>query len=406
MTHLRRCVLLLLLTCAAVLCPAGRSPVQVSGTIEEHTRSDLGNAVALTDAATGQVLERLDYEDFGRPMVMDAQWKLRPVSQAQQHAHLFTGRSMDPLTGLYNYRTRWYDPQVGRFLSRDTIGDWGDPANRGNGTAYCNNNPWSHVDPYGLGEQGLFGEDRETYKADRDLARNVSWGPFWNPADPSSMWVKGQVDHAIWAFGTTNAMFCYPVTWLNDKLGLDDATLFTYSQIADQTPVPYDDMVSKCWQGMVRFGRRFETTFANTRFSATAPFSTSAQRGFASFPEVGPKVAPNSATTALTKFYPENAGFAGATERTFLYPGQMIDRYGGSGYSRFFSPQGTADWARSLPPGTAGQPLRTFEVVKPFEVQSGTVAPWFNQPGGGTQYVSPVKLETLLNRGIIREVAR
>jgi hypothetical protein len=108
--------------------------------------------------------------------------------------------------------------------------------------------------------------------------------------------------------------------------------------------------------------------------------------------------------TALTKFYPENAGFAGATERTFLMPGQVIDRYGGSGYSRFFSPQGTADWARSLPPGTAGQPLRTFEVVKPFEVQSGTVAPWFNQPGGGLQYLTPVRLETLLKRGIIKEV--
>jgi hypothetical protein len=106
----------------------------------------------------------------------------------------------------------------------------------------------------------------------------------------------------------------------------------------------------------------------------------------------------------LTKFYPENAAFAGATERTFLMPGQTIDRYGGSGVSRFFSPQGTADWARSLPPGTTVQPLRTFEVVKPFEVQSGTVAPWFNQPGGGLQYRSPVQLEILLKRGIIKEV--
>ena len=111
-----------------------------------------------------------------------------------------------------------------------------------------------------------------------------------------------------------------------------------------------------------------------------------------------------SEVTALTKFYPGNSGFAGATERTFLMPGQTIDRYGGSGYSRFFSPQGTPDWARALPPGTAGQPLRTFEVVKPFEVESGTVAPWFNQPGGGLQYRTPVNLDTLLKRGIIKEV--
>jgi hypothetical protein len=84
--------------------------------------------------------------------------------------------------------------------------------------------------------------------------------------------------------------------------------------------------------------------------------------------------------------------------------GQIIDHYGGSGYSRFFSPQGTPDWARSLLSGTAGQPLRTFEVVKPFEVQSGTVAPLFNQPGSGVQNVTPVKLEILLKRGIIKEV--
>jgi len=111
-----------------------------------------------------------------------------------------------------------------------------------------------------------------------------------------------------------------------------------------------------------------------------------------------------SEVTALTKFYPGDNGVARATERTFLMPGQTIDRYGGSGYSRFFSPQGTPDWARSLPPGTAGQPLRTFEVVKPFEVESGTVAPWFNQPGGGLQYRTPVNLDTLLNRGIIKGV--
>jgi hypothetical protein len=78
------------------------------------------------------------------------------------------------------------------------------------------------------------------------------------------------------------------------------------------------------------------------------------------FPNFAEFPAAETEVTALTKFYPENAGFAGATEQTFLMPGQTIDRYGGSGYSRFFSPQGTADWARSLPPGTAGQPLRTF----------------------------------------------
>jgi hypothetical protein len=118
-------------------------------------------------------------------------------------------------------------------------------------------------------------------------------------------------------------------------------------------------------------------------------------------------VASNTAktgTTNLTKFYPENAGFVGSTKQIFLMPGQIIDRYGGTSYSKFFSPPGTPHWARALPPGTASQPLRSFEVVKPFEVQSGKVGHWFYQPGGGMQYQSPIKLETLLKRGIIKEV--
>jgi len=116
---------------------------------------------------------------------------------------------------------------------------------------------------------------------------------------------------------------------------------------------------------------------------------------------LAPKTTPTS--TAIVPYYPPANGFAGATTRQFLMPGQTIDRFGGSGASRFFSPTGTSEAARALPPGTAGQPLRTFEVVKPFEVDSGTVAPWFSQPGGGTQFRTPVPLETLLKRGILRE---
>jgi hypothetical protein len=119
---------------------------------------------------------------------------------------------------------------------------------------------------------------------------------------------------------------------------------------------------------------------------------------------VGTATKASATPTGIVKFYPGNNGFAGTTKRIFLMPGQVIDRYGGSNYSRFFSPAGTAEAARALPPGTAGQPLRTFVVVKPLEVEAGVVAPWFYQLGGGVQYVTPVKLETLLNRGIIKEV--
>ena len=42
--------------------------------------------------------------------------------------------------------------------------------------------------------------------------------------------------------------------------------------------------------------------------------------------------------------------------------------------------------ARSLAPGAELKPLNSFEVLKPFEVDAGRAAPWFNQPGGGLQF--------------------
>ncbi len=113
---------------------------------------------------------------------------------------------------------------------------------------------------------------------------------------------------------------------------------------------------------------------------------------------------PTPSSTAIQPYYPANQGFLGQPTNQFLMPGQRIDRFGGSDFSRFFSPAGTPAPMRALPAGSSGQPLRSFEVLKPFEVRGGTVAPAFNQPGLGTQYLSPVRLEVLLKRGIIREV--
>ncbi|MCO5171314.1 MAG: hypothetical protein M9894_33855 [Planctomycetes bacterium] len=73
------------------------------------------------------------------------------TTQVQQ-PFMFTGRRWDfeEGSGLYYYRLRYYDPQAGRFVSRDPLGLWGDPAQSGNGQSYCGNNPVNRVDPTGL----------------------------------------------------------------------------------------------------------------------------------------------------------------------------------------------------------------------------------------------------------------
>ncbi|UCC29379.1 MAG: hypothetical protein JSU86_14400 [Phycisphaerales bacterium] len=105
-----------------------------------HT-DDLYNVMAITDA-TGSVVERSEYEDYGQPA--------DPVTgEAIRNPYRFTGRRFDPETSLYYYRTRYLDPRAGRFTTRDTIGLWSDPGNLGNPRAFVSSNPVSRLDPFG-----------------------------------------------------------------------------------------------------------------------------------------------------------------------------------------------------------------------------------------------------------------
>jgi len=103
--------------------------------------------VALTDA-TGAVVERYDYGDFGQPQFFNGAGGAI-ASTGFGNPYLFTGREYDPETCLYNYRTRYLDSATGRFVERDQIGPWGDQESLGNALTYASNNPWTKVDPFG-----------------------------------------------------------------------------------------------------------------------------------------------------------------------------------------------------------------------------------------------------------------
>jgi RHS repeat-associated protein len=60
----------------------------------------------------------------------------------------FTGQRLDG-TGLYYYGARYYDPQIGRFISADTIvPDWKNPQ-AWNKYSYVQNNPLKYIDKTG-----------------------------------------------------------------------------------------------------------------------------------------------------------------------------------------------------------------------------------------------------------------
>lgn len=108
---------------------------------------------------------------------------------------------------------------------------------------------------------------------------------------------------------------------------------------------------------------------------------------------------------ALTPYFPAANGFLGPSLQTTLKAGTLIDRYGGTAASRFFSPAGTPLGARALPPGTAAQGLRSFEVIKALEVEAGTVAPAYGQMGLGVQYRTSHTLDDLIEQGYLREIS-
>ena len=60
--------------------------------------------------------------------------------------HRFQGREWSAATGLINFRMRWYDPETGRWLSKDPIGLSGGL----NLYAFCGNLPMERIDPLGL----------------------------------------------------------------------------------------------------------------------------------------------------------------------------------------------------------------------------------------------------------------
>jgi hypothetical protein len=102
--------------------------------------------------------------------------------------------------------------------------------------------------------------------------------------------------------------------------------------------------------------------------------------------------------------YPPNNGFDGTPTNTTLQPGTKIDRYGGNPDGKFFSDPGTPFSNRAMPGSTPPSQYAVYEVLKPLNVQSGKIAPWFGQPGGGTQYLTEKEVTYLIEKGYLRKI--
>ena len=103
-----------------------------------YHQDGLNNILAVTDAS-GCVKNTYAYDDFGEVICKN---------ETVSNSILFTGELVDE-SGLTYLRARFYDPTLGRFLTRDTYaGNIENPQSL-NLYTYCANNPVLYIDPSG-----------------------------------------------------------------------------------------------------------------------------------------------------------------------------------------------------------------------------------------------------------------
>ena len=123
------------------------------------------------------VLERYGYDVFGPVTFMDADFSTISVS-AYNWNFLFHAEFMESDTGLYDYGYRYYQPQLGRWISRDPIGEEGGF----NFYEFGGNNPISALDFLGLATTpGVDGPPSGVYSTDWGCcvkSLTVTWKSF------------------------------------------------------------------------------------------------------------------------------------------------------------------------------------------------------------------------------------
>jgi RHS repeat-associated protein len=102
--------------------------------------------------------------------------------------------------------------------------------------------------------------------------------------------------------------------------------------------------------------------------------------------------------------WPPDSGFTGPHGPEPLAQGTLIGRYGAPTGSNA-SLEGTPFAELSLPPYYEDtRPYYVYEVVGPVSPDTGRVAPWFGEPGGGTQFLFDRPMITLVSDGTLRVV--
>ncbi|NLW49121.1 MAG: RHS repeat-associated core domain-containing protein, partial [Firmicutes bacterium] len=98
----------------------------------------LGSPRVILNVATGEIVQRLDYDEFGN-VTLDTNPGFQPFG--------FVGGLYDKDTGLVRFGARDYDAETGRWTAKDPIRFNGEDTNL---FMYCGNDPVNYIDSEGF----------------------------------------------------------------------------------------------------------------------------------------------------------------------------------------------------------------------------------------------------------------
>jgi RHS repeat-associated protein len=117
------------------------TPDDLFWTLQDRQQS-VGDAIN----ASGTVYLHNDYDAFGKGYLTETDYSGGSIDAANLPRYQYTCQELDPLTELYHFNARPYDPDTGRFLVEDFAGLGVDE----NLYRYVGNNPINLTDPTGL----------------------------------------------------------------------------------------------------------------------------------------------------------------------------------------------------------------------------------------------------------------
>jgi len=126
------------------ICTVEFSPVKQIGQpqLVLYSHPDHLQSSNLHTDSTGTVYEHYEYQAYG-----SERYELSPTGF--DPSQRFTGQVLDESTGLYWFKSRYYDPSSGRFVQPDPMVPSGANSTALNRYCYAYNNPLTYVDPSG-----------------------------------------------------------------------------------------------------------------------------------------------------------------------------------------------------------------------------------------------------------------